>query len=226
VTGVFDAAGFYLAFDTAGQTGSVAVSVGGDVLARQVLHNQGKHAAGLVPTIAEVMDEAGVDAEEVSGIIVGEGPGSFTGVRVAAATAKGLAAGWGVPLWPVSSLAAGALSAPGGGIRYVLFDARGDRVYGASYGVGSAGIETLIPPHGGTLRKVLVGEVPPGAVFMGDGAVRHRAVIESNGFPVTDEPSGFPSGDALIRFLSLNSETPPVPDVSGWEPRYVREWSR
>jgi tRNA threonylcarbamoyladenosine biosynthesis protein TsaB len=222
----FDPAGFYVAFDTAGQMGSVAVSCGGDVLSRSILGERGRHAGGLVPAIAEALEEGGVDAEEVSGVVVGEGPGSFTGVRVAAATAKGLVAGWDVPLWAVSSLAAGALATLGSGVRYVLFDARGDRVYGACYAVGAAGVETLIPPHGGTLRNVLAGDVPTGAVFMGDGAVRHWGAIEGAGFQVQGEPAGQPSGDGLIRFLSLHREAPPVADASAWEPRYVREWSR
>jgi len=223
---LFDPAGCYVAFDTAGRVGSVAVSAGADVLARVILDDQGKHARGLVPAIGACLEEAGVDTEEVAGIVVGEGPGSFTGVRVAAATAKGLAAGWKVPLWAVSSLAAGALAVEGVGIRYVLFDARSDRVYGACYGVGVTGIQTLAPPHGGTLGELLSGDVARGAVFMGDGAVQHRAVIRSAGFRVEDEPAGVPSGDALIRFLSLHPEAPPIPDVSTWEPRYVREWSR
>jgi len=223
---LFDPAGFYVAFDASGQVGSVAVSCGGDVLARVTLEERGRHAGGLVPAIGEALEQAGVDAEEVSGVVVGEGPGSFTGVRVAAATAKGLVAGWNVPLWAVSSLAAGALGAAGSGVRYVLFDARGDRVYGACYGVGAAGVETLAPPHGGTLSEVLAGDVPTGAVFVGDGAVRHRTVIEGAGFQVEGEPAGVPSGDALLRFLSLHREAPPVPDAGSWEPRYVREWSR
>ncbi|MHC4924987.1 MAG: tRNA (adenosine(37)-N6)-threonylcarbamoyltransferase complex dimerization subunit type 1 TsaB [Planctomycetota bacterium] len=217
---------FFVAFDTAGQVGSVAVSSGTDVLARLVMDVRGRHAAGLVPAIQETLEDAGVDPGEISGVVVGEGPGSFTGVRVAAATAKGLAAGWQVPLWAVSSLAAGALNAEGSGVRYVLFDARADRVYGACYGVGSAGLETLTPPHGGTLREVLAGDVPAGAVFMGDGAVCHRAAIEGAGFAVADDPAGTPTGDALLRFLSLNPEAQPVEDARAWEPRYVREWSR
>ncbi|MEX0935308.1 MAG: tRNA (adenosine(37)-N6)-threonylcarbamoyltransferase complex dimerization subunit type 1 TsaB, partial [Gemmatimonadota bacterium] len=58
-----------------------------------------------------VLDEAGVPREEVRGLIVGRGPGSFTGVRIAAATAKGLARGLDVPVRLYSSLAAGAASA-------------------------------------------------------------------------------------------------------------------
>jgi tRNA threonylcarbamoyladenosine biosynthesis protein TsaB len=223
---VFDPAGFYVAFDTAGLVGSVAVSAGAEVLARVALEERGRHAGGLVPAIGEALQDAAVDVGEISGVIVGEGPGSFTGVRVAAATAKGLVAGWDVPLWAVSSLAAGALASEGSGVRYVLFDARSDRVYGGCYGVGAEGMETLTEPHGGTLRDVLAGDVPAGAVFMGDGAVRHRAAIEGAGFSVEAEPAGVPTGDALVRFLCLHPEAPPVPDPGSWEPSYIREWSR
>ena len=222
----FHPTGFYLALDTSGGVGSVAVSAGPEVLARTTLDEQGRHASGLIPAVAEVLDEAGVDRGEVSGVVVGEGPGSFTGVRVAAATAKGLAGAWKVPLWAVSSLAAGALNAEGSGVRYVLFDARGDRVYGACYGVGANGVETSRPPHGGTLKDILGGDIPIAAVFMGDGAERHRRALEGAGHAVLEAPAGRPTGDALIRFLTLHPEAPPVADPGAWEPRYVREWSR
>ena len=223
---IFDPTGFYLALDTSGTAGSVALSAGPDVLARATLDEQGRHASRLVPAVAEVMEEAGVDRHELSGLVVGEGPGSFTGVRVAAATAKGLAAGLKIPLWAVSSLAAGALNLDGAGVRYVLFDARGDRIYGACYEVGVAGLETVRPPHGGTLKEVVFGDVPTAAVFMGDGAVRHRRALEGAGHTVADAPAGVPTGDALVRFLTLQPGAPPVADPGAWEPRYVREWSR
>jgi len=66
----------------------------------------------------------------------------------------------------------------------VLFDARKQRVYGACYGVGKMGIETLVFPHAGTLREVLASEIPTGAVFFGEGSYHHRLVIEGAGFEV------------------------------------------
>lgn len=225
---------FYLALDTSGPTGHVAVARGADVLARARMERQGKHAGRMISTVDAVLEEGGVDLAELAGIVVGEGPGSFTGVRVAAATAKGLARGLDVPLWGLSSLAAGAvgdLGAGGPGVRFILFDARADRVYAACYGVGSRGVETLLPPHASDLRTVLGGDVPAGALFAGDGAERHRRAIEGAGFGLLTSPVGDPTADALIYLLALHPDTPPVDSLELWEPRYVkasnaeREWT-
>jgi len=223
--------GLLLALDTSGSFGSVALGTGDRVIACVELEQRREHASRLVPAIEEALTRASVGRRDLSGILVGEGPGSFTGVRVAAATAKGLARALGLPLWAVSSLTAAALADDVGAIRYALFDARGDRVYGACYGVGSALIEELVPPHGGTLRDALAGDVPAGAVFLGDAAERHRAVIEAAGFPVAD-PLTTPLAVGLLRYVALRPDTPPVVDPSSWEPAYVRAssaerlWSR
>jgi tRNA threonylcarbamoyl adenosine modification protein YeaZ len=220
--------------DTSGPVGHVAVARGRDVLARVRLERRGQHASRLVPAVHEVLEEGGVDVDEICGVVVGEGPGSFTGVRVAAATAKGLARARDIPLWGVSSLAAGALGDLGGTdarIRYVLFDARGTRVYAACYGLGEAGLETLLPPHASDLAAVAGGGVPQGAVFVGDGALRHRGILEGAGHPVAGPPLGEPTADGLLHFLTLHPDTPPVERLQTWEPRYVkassaeREWT-
>ena len=213
-----------LAFDTSSAIGSVAVGREGVVLAHAELEEQRKHASALIPAVRSVLLEAGVDKSELDGIVVGEGPGSFTGVRVSAATAKGMAHALGLPLWPVSSLAATALSVGGHGIRYVLFDARKQRVYGACYGVGKMGIETLVFPHAGTLREVLASEIPTGAVFCGEGSCHHRLVIEGAGFEVQPFPVTYPGANGLLRYIQLDPNTPSVAAMRGWEPRYIRNW--
>jgi tRNA threonylcarbamoyladenosine biosynthesis protein TsaB len=214
-------AGALLAFDTSGPFGSVAVGVHGRVLASLALAEPREHASGLVPTIDRVLSQASLTRTDLTGLVVGEGPGSFTGVRVAAATAKGLSHALGVPLWAISSLLAAAVASDVGPVRYALFDARGDRVYGACYGIGSADVQELVAPHGGTLRDALAGEVPPGAVFVGEGAEKHRAAIEGAGFAVaTAERSSLAEG--LLGYLALCPATEPVPSPSSWEPAYVR----
>jgi tRNA A37 threonylcarbamoyladenosine modification protein TsaB len=150
-------------------------------------------------------------------------------VRVASATAKGLARSLQVPLRPVSSLAAAAVAAlgdgptarPTGGIRYALFDARGDRVYGACYRIEDEELEELIAPHAGAIHDVLDGALPAGVVFTGDGAGKHRALLEAAGLKVGPAPASTPLAPGLLRCASMGA-APATPDPGGWEPRYVR----
>jgi tRNA threonylcarbamoyl adenosine modification protein YeaZ len=248
--------GLLLAMETAGREGSAALAASTDgaperleVLARLSLLSEEEHASLLIPRIQALMEEVGADREELSGIIVGGGPGSFTGVRVAAATAKGLARALNLPLWAFSSLAAAAVengsggggtardsSSPetdGGGSgfpspfdrirsRCVLFDARGDRVYAAAYRLAGRGLETILEPRAATVGEMINGLIPPGALLMGEGALRHRAILEDAGHPVLGPPFGYPTADGLIRLLSLDPETPPLEDPGRWEPEYLR----
>jgi tRNA threonylcarbamoyl adenosine modification protein YeaZ len=216
----------WLAFDTSGSEGSVAVGrVSGEevmILSHVDMAQAGEQAARLVPAIDEALGAAGIERTGLAGIVVGEGPGSFTGVRIAAATAKGLVHALELPLRAASSLAAAALAQEGSGVRYVLFDARSDRVYGACYGVGRAGLRELVPPHAGTVGEVLAGDLPPGVVFMGDGARRHRATIESVGYAVEVGRGTASLAVGLLRYLALDPDGAPVADPSSWEPAYVR----
>jgi tRNA threonylcarbamoyladenosine biosynthesis protein TsaB len=240
---------FLLAFDVSTPVGSVALAKGGEVLARGFLLRARDHAARLLPEIAEILGQAGVRPSELGGIVVGRGPGSFTGIRIAAATARGLAATLGVPLWPRSSLAAAAVSdgvalpegvagpapdiapeaaAPGPrGPCYVLFDARGDRVYGACYVWARDGLEVIVRPHASTVGEVLSERLPTGIAFAGSGALRHAGRISESGHRVLPPPTGIPTAEGLLRLHSLWSQDEPEPRGSRWEPDYLRgSWAR
>ena len=245
MTGTRDGA-LFLAMDTSTSRGSVAVGPPGEALWRIFLERQGAHASDLIPAVRAALEVAGVDIREIEGILVGAGPGSFTGVRVAAATAKGLARALEIPLWAFSSLAAGAATAdvlspaaagvapveaslPYGGLdalpRCVLFDARGDRVYAACYRFreGEAP-EVLMTPRATDITWVLqAAEARLGGVaFAGDGAQRHQDRIRDSGFPVMGPPAGSPTGDGLLRLLALDPHTPPLERPGRWEPQYLR----
>jgi tRNA threonylcarbamoyladenosine biosynthesis protein TsaB len=209
-----------LAFDTSGPVGSVAVGRGREVIARATLDERNEHASHLVASIGKSLERAALRLSDLEGVVVGDGPGSFTGVRVAAATAKGLVHATRLPLWAVSSLAGAALAEDAGSVRYVLFDARHDRVYGACYRVGSSTFDELVGPHAGTVVETLRGGVPPGAVFIGEGSRRHRASIEAAGFPIGRGPSRS-LAEGLLRAVAT-WDARPVADVAAWEPRYVR----
>ena len=220
--------GPFLALETSGSLGTAAVGSGPHVLARVSLDRPGTFASGLIPGVAQALDAAGVRRADLAGVVVGSGPGSFTGVRVAAATGKGIAHALGIPFWALSSLEAAAFSEEAAAsleserLRYVLFDARGDRVYAACYRVGPAMLEERIAPSATLLSDVLA-NVPPGDVrFVGDGAVRHQAEIEAAGHRVLPSPAGTPTADALLRLLALRPETAPIDRPGLWEPAYLK----
>lgn len=93
-----------LALDASAGPASVALFMNDELLQAARIDRQGS-AELLAPTVAEVLRAAGREARELTDVIVGGGPGSFTGLRVAAALGKGLARGSGASLHAVPSLA-------------------------------------------------------------------------------------------------------------------------
>src|SRR4051794_36770667 len=113
--------GATLALDAATYEGSVAVLLGGEVLAERTVAMRGEREERLMPAVAAALAESGVAPGDLARVVCGEGPGSFTSLRIAASLAKGIAGGVGAPLLAVPSLAlvvAGARPALGPG-RYV-----------------------------------------------------------------------------------------------------------
>jgi tRNA threonylcarbamoyladenosine biosynthesis protein TsaB len=230
----WSSSGLYLALETSGPLGSVALGRGGDVLAEEVLPNSREQSSRILPAVQRVLETAGVRPPDLNGIVVGAGPGSFTGVRIAAATAKGLAHALNIPMWAISSMAAAAAadlsSTTTKSVRWVLFDARADRLYGAFYGVGpSSHVTEIIAPNPSRLGDLLQAVRSDSAIrgaFCGDGAVRHESEIRARGFDVLPPPAGVPTAAALLAILATRPEQPALADPFGWEPQYVRAWGQ
>jgi tRNA threonylcarbamoyladenosine biosynthesis protein TsaB len=124
-----------LALDTATENCSAALLIDGRLAVRERLAERG-HAAAILAMIDEVLAEGGATLTGVDAIAFGRGPGSFTGVRLAASVTQGLAYGAGVPVVPVSDLRALACRALGqSGAQQVLVcnDARMREVYWACF---------------------------------------------------------------------------------------------
>lgn len=130
-----------LAFDTSTDTLSIAVSRSDtDTLWEHSSPGGAKASATLIPTVLQLLAEAGLDFAQLGGVAFGRGPGSFTGLRTACAVAQGLAfgadSGRGIPVFPIDTLAAVAEEAR---YRYgctqvvATLDARMDEVYNARY---------------------------------------------------------------------------------------------
>ncbi len=132
----------WLAFDTSTDVLSLAVARGEQIWT-QTLPGGPQASSGLIPAVMAMLGEAGLTLAELDAIVLGRGPGSFTGLRTACAVAQGLAFGVNVPVLPVDTLLAVAEEA-----RYqrrqaghadadvtvlALLDARMDEVYSAAY---------------------------------------------------------------------------------------------
>ncbi|MEY4479744.1 MAG: tRNA ((37)-N6)-threonylcarbamoyltransferase complex dimerization subunit type 1 TsaB [Bacillota bacterium] len=130
----------WLAMDTSTTTLTVAVLRDGELLAEHSDRAERNHSIRLVPAIEEILREAGVTKQQLNGIAVGHGPGSYTGVRIAATVAKTFAWSLGIPLVGVSSLAALALTAAledgvdAADLYIPVMDARRGQAYTGLYG--------------------------------------------------------------------------------------------
>jgi tRNA threonylcarbamoyladenosine biosynthesis protein TsaB len=220
--------GPWLALETATDVGSVALGVPGSWTSQLTVVGARRHAAGLQVAVRELLSDSGHSPKDLSGFVVGDGPGSFTGLRIAAAVAKGMAQEHGLPVIAVPSLLGAALSAHevvGGGPVAAMYDAlRGD-VFAAMYEFGKERLDVLIAPRLVAAKEVAtaVPGSPRPRVCVGDGAAAYPDVCRrwSGRDPVTFPAAG-PGAGWLLVALKYQALRRPLDDVAGWEPVYGR----
>ncbi len=167
-----------LALETSGSAGTVALAVG-DEIREHAIRSAREQTASVLPAVDALLADAGLRLADLDAIAFGRGPGSFTGLRVSAAIAQGLAAAAGLPLLPVSSLAglAQRLWREHEADRSLLcVDARMGDVYWGEYEIRDGlavpvGDERISPPQ--DVRP------PSGAgwVIAGSGVAAYREVL-------------------------------------------------
>lgn len=214
----------YLAIETSTPLGSVAVGSGDTILAEAVLGVQSRHSEALLPAVDFVLRNAQVDKRDLARIIVGGGPGSFTGLRIAAATAKALATALGKPLFAYSGLAALAAGAAAHeGPVCALFDARRGEVYAGCYRFpGLTRMETLIEPAPRALDDVFAFVDVRTTLFVGDGALQNRDALVDRGATVAPGFFATPRAAALLWLSDLAPKAGLIDQPAGWEPLYLR----
>jgi tRNA threonylcarbamoyladenosine biosynthesis protein TsaB len=136
--------GVILAIDSSGLTCSAAVIKDGKVLSSVFLNNGLTHSRTLLPSAKKALEDALLSVNDVDAVAVTVGPGSFTGVKIGVATAKGIAFTKDVPCLAVSSEAALACGARGfDGMICPVSDARRGMLYNAMFLSGQTGVARL-----------------------------------------------------------------------------------
>ncbi len=135
-----------LALDSTAVAGSVALCEDERLLALYTVNLGNTHSETLLPMVESVLRMASLKTEDIDLFAVSEGPGSFTGVRIGAATLKGLAFGQKKPCVGVSTLEALAYNLVGfEGLAVPVMNARRSQVYTATFRVNNREIERLTP---------------------------------------------------------------------------------
>jgi tRNA threonylcarbamoyladenosine biosynthesis protein TsaB len=194
-----------LALDTATTAATACLWRDGTVLAEG--ERRGGHVAQEVLVLCqELVERAGISTAEIDGVVGGIGPGSFTGVRIGLATARGLALAVRVPAAGASTL--GALRAGAGADAIACIDARRGEVFAESSAIEGAARSP----------ESLAGLAHRGQLVVGDGACRYREVFEAAGLLVPDDDDArhLPAARLLAAGAVADGLRTPL------EPRYLR----
>lgn len=217
-----------LALDTSSLACSVALQVD-DVLTWRHEEQAREHTRLLVPMIEELLAEASLATSALDAIVLGNGPGSFIGMRIATSVAQGLAHGAGIPIVPVSSLlavAAQVLETDAVDAVAVCQDAHMDEVYLGLYAAGRSGLPQLVGAerlHDQSVISEL--ELEPGRfVAAGFGWQRYPRLLESNRpLLASVRAVAYPSARHLLPTGRALAESGAAVDPQDVVPAYLRQ---
>jgi tRNA threonylcarbamoyladenosine biosynthesis protein TsaB len=214
-----------LGIDTATRRASLALARGGEVTAVERLDGEGGHAGDLLARLDAILAAAGLGPADLEGIAVTIGPGSFTGVRVGMATAKGLAYALDVPLGGLSTLEAlarAALPLADGASRVcAVIEAGRGEVYAALFRRDGNGVRRETDDRSWGPRH-LMSEIRDSATLVGDGVATLRQAAREAGLEVAFlEPQPLLAGALAV--WGGGALRPGAPyDPASLSPNYVR----
>ena len=218
-----------LSLETSGTILSVALADNGTVVADRVCREPRMQAALTAPLVKEVLDAAGLRAQDLDAVCVSKGPGSYTGLRVGVSTAKGICFGAGVPLIAVSTLDILASIDPSyvipdliGDLTAIIpmIDARRMEVYTAVYSPACerlTEIEAKVIGPDSFSEELAAGPV----LFIGDGALKCKDVLTS---PNAHFREAFPLASAMAPLAEKAYNEKQFEDLAYFEPFYLKDF--
>lgn len=226
--------GAWLAIDTATDLASVAARRPGGEAAVVTERGARRHAAAIIQMIDRALERAGIARGELAGILVADGPGSFTGLRIGWAAAKGLAHERAVPLRTAPSLLGAAFAAwqwagaePGSTVA-ACYDALRGQVFAGLWRFSPPDAEQLVAPAVMTLAELARVAPTRPALVVGDGARRYaEEVYLWTGRPPVADPDDRGGGPqpvalALLELAEWPGAVAAVADPATREPIYGR----
>ena len=180
-----------LAIESSAVTACVAVTEGERLLAQSFQNTGLTHSATLMPMVSDLLKNTGLTLEEMDVIAAAVGPGSFTGVRIGVAAAKGLAWPGDKPCAPCSTLESMAWQcAHLGGEICPVMDARRGQVYNARFLARDGGLERLSRDRAIGLEELAAEAKKSGKtqILVGDGAAMCYNAFQERGIPAVCMP--------------------------------------
>lgn len=172
-----------LGIESSGLTASIAVLSDDVIIAEYTTNFKKTHSETLLPMIAEVMDRIGIDINEIDYIAISEGPGSFTGLRIGAATAKGLGLATGKELVSVPTVKALCYNLYNvKGVICPIMDAKREQVYTGIFEYEGDELKTLFDTDAVPVTEIIkkLNEIGKEVTFLGDGVPVYKDIIKDS----------------------------------------------
>lgn len=170
-----------LALDSSGLVASVAIVTEDALLAEYTVNFKKTHSQTLLPMLDEIINMVELNLSEVDGIAVSAGPGSFTGLRIGSATAKGLGLVLNKPIIPVPTIDSMAYNLFGTDkLICPMMDARRNQVYTGLYEFEGTHFHAISEQKAVTIEEILeeINQLGREVIFLGDGSCVYQEIIQ------------------------------------------------
>ena len=199
----------------------VAIFSGSEVIASKSIREEGySHAENIMPFIEEVLTSSGLSKSDLDAVSVSGGPGSYTGLRIGVATAKGICHALSLPFIAVDTLSIlkidGMKRCPGKDAYVSMLDARRMEVYTRTFTQSSSTpIAALVVDETSQARYSDLGSI----CFIGDGALKCKPLLQS---PDSDFIDSYPTPESALELAIKAYNEGDFVDLASYEPMYLK----